>query len=139
LPRRVLIAEDAFEFAGAAATAALQPALERIAMTLGKPQRVHASPQGLRRWLEVFRVLQGFEIWAQHGAWVQEAHPNLGPGIRQRVQWAATIAAGEAEKAKREREEVATRVATLVGDDAVLALPTVPDIAPLRGADPQAT
>jgi len=139
LPRRVLICEDAFDLAGPEATAALQPALERVATVLGKPQNVHASPQGLRRWLEVFRVLQGFEIWAQHGAWVQETRPNLGPGIRQRVQWASTIAAADANDARREREAIAQRMATLLNDDAVLALPTVPDIAPLRNADPQAT
>jgi amidase len=97
------------------------------------------SSEGLRQWLETFRILQGFEIWAEHGAWVQEAKPELGPGIRQRVQWASTIPASDAEAARKKREEIAQRMAAMLRDDTVLALPTVPDIAPLRGADPQST
>ena len=139
LPRRVLVAQDAFELAGHASAAALQPALERIGSVLGKTQRVTVSTEGLRQWLEVFRVLQGFEIWRQHGAWVGDAKPQLGPGIRQRMQWASTIQASEAEPAAARREDIAQRIAGLLRNDAVLALPTVPDIAPLREADPQST
>jgi amidase len=55
------------------------------------------------------------------------------------VQWASTIAAADARAASIKREEIARRMAALLRDDTVLALPTVPDIAPLRGADPKAT
>jgi amidase len=139
IPKRLLFAEDAFELGGATATAALQPALERLTGALGKPQRVCVSPEGLRQWLEVFRTLQGYEVWAEHGAWVQEAKPELGPGIRQRVQWASTIATADADAARTQREEIAQRMIALLRDDTVVALPTVPDIAPLRNADPHAT
>lgn len=139
VPRRLLIADDAFALAGPTATAALQPALARMGTVLGRTQRVTVSNEGLRQWLEVFRVLQGFEIWKQHGAWVGEAKPELGPGIRQRMQWASTIPASDAEPARARREEITTRMTALLRDDAVLALPTVPDIAPLREADPHAT
>jgi amidase len=139
LPRRLLVAEDAFELAGHASTAALQPALERITALIGKSQRVTVSTEGLRQWLEVFRVLQGHEVWQQHGAWVGEAKPELGPGIRQRIQWASTIAPSDAAPATAKRDEIAGRMAALLRNDAVLVLPTVSDIAPLRAAEPQAT
>jgi amidase len=139
MPKHLLFAEDAFELAGPAATAALEPALARVSASLGMPQRVCVSAEGMTQWLEVFRTLQGFEVWAEHGAWVREAKPELGPGIRQRVQWASTIAAADARAASIKREEIARRMAALLRDDTVLALPTVPDIAPLRGADPKAT
>ena len=139
LPRRLLVAEDAFELAGPAATAALQPALERVAALLGAPRPVTVSTDGLKAWLDVFRTLQGFEVWAEHGGWVEQVKPTLGPGIRQRIQWASTIAGEAAEAAKVRREGIARRMHDLLADDAVLALPTVPDIAPLRGADPQST
>jgi len=138
-PRHLLFAEDAFELAGPAATAALQPAVARLGEALGKPQRVCVSAEGLRQWLEVFRTLQGFEAWAAHGTWVREAQPELGPGIRQRMQWASTIAAADADAATVKREAIAQRMAALLRDDTVLALPTVPDIAPLRDSDPKAT
>jgi amidase len=139
MPAQLLIAQDAFDLAGAAASSALQPALDRVIALLGKPERVTVSNEGLRQWLEVFRVLQGAEIWAQHGAWVQATKPHLGPGIRQRVQWSSTIGEKDAAQARVKREGITQRMATLLGTDTVLVLPTVPDIAPLRNADPEAT
>jgi amidase len=139
VPSRLLIAQDAFELAGAAASSALQPALERVAALLGKPEDVTVSNEGLREWLDVFRVLQGAEIWAQHGSWVQSVKPHLGPGIRQRVQWSSTIAESDAVQARVKRETIMRRMGSLLGTDAVLVLPTLPDIAPLRNSDPQST
>jgi amidase len=139
MPSRLLIAQDAFDLAGAAASSALQPALERVAALLGKPEAVTVSNEGLSAWLEVFRVLQGSEVWAQHGSWVQSAKPHLGPGVRQRVQWSSTIADSDAVQARAKRETIIRRMVSLLGTDTVLALPTVPDIAPLRNSDPQAT
>jgi len=139
LPARLLLAEDAFELAGAEAAAALEPGLDRIADLLGKPDRVAVSPEGLRQWLDVFRVLQGGEIWAQHGGWVQESKPSLGPGIRQRMQWASTIGERDVAQARAKREGIAQRMGALLGTDTIVVLPTVPDIAPLRNADPHAT
>ena len=139
VPKRLLYADDAFELAGRAAMAALTPGLERLSAALGKPQRITVSVEGLSAWLEVFRTLQGFEVWAEHGAWVEEVKPDLGPGIRQRVQWASTITGADAALARQKREQIAQRMAGLLGEDTVLALPSVPDIAPLRGADPRST
>jgi amidase len=138
-PATLLVADDAFALAGAPATAALQPGLERLSVVLGAPQLVTVSAEGLHPWLEAFRVIQGFEMWAQHGAWVRSTQPQLGPGIRQRVEWASTIRAEDMPPQRRKREEIAERMAQLLGSGAVLALPTVPGIAPLRNADPKAT
>ena len=139
LPERLLVATDAFDCAIPAAAAALQSGLERIAALFGKPQRVTLSAEGLGAWLDVFRPLQGYEIWRQHGAWVREVDPQLGPGVKQRMQWASTIGESDAAPARAKREEITRRVTALLGDDAVLAIPTVPDIAPLRDSDPEAT
>ena len=139
LPKRVIVATDAFELAGHAATAALQRALDRVCTLIGKSQRMTVSNEGLPQWLEVFRTLQGFEIWAQHGEWVGATKPALGPGIRQRMEWAATIRADDAAAARTQRDQITERVRGLLREDAVLALPTVPDIAPLRDADPKST
>jgi amidase len=139
LPERVLLAQDAFELIETAAQEALQPGVKRIAALLGAPAPVTLAAQGLGKWLDVFRTLQGFEIWAQHGAWVKEARPTLGPGVRQRVEWSSTIASDDAATARVRREEIAGRMASLLEGDAVLVLPTVPHIAPLVNSDPKAT
>ena len=139
MPARLLVAQDAFDLAGPAESAALKRGLDRVIALLGKPERVAVSAEGLRQWLEVFRVIQGFEIWAQHGAWVQEAKPALGPGIRQRMEWASTIPERDAAQARAKRETIAQRMAALLGTDTIVALPTVPGIAPMREAPPKDT
>ena len=139
MPGRLLIAQDGFDLAGPAAAAALQPALERAVALLGKPGKATVASEGLGQWLDVFRVIQGSEIWAQHGAWVKETKPHLGPGIRQRMEWASTVAETDAASARASRKAIAQRMSALLGTDAVMAVPSVPDIAPLRGADPHST
>ena len=138
-PARLLIAQDAFELAGPSASAALQRGLDRVIALVGKPEKVTVANEGLRQWLEVFRVLQGAEIWAQHGAWVRETKPHLGPGIRQRMEWSSTITDKDAAAARAKRAGIAQRMTSLLGTDTVIAVPTVPDIAPLRDADPKST
>ena len=138
-PARLLLAQDAFALAGEAVTKALQPALERLAALLGKPQSVTVASEGLPQWFEVFRVLQGAEVWAQHGAWVTRAKPALGPGVRQRMQWAATVTAVDAKAARQQREEIASRMQSMLDGNAVLVLPTLPGIAPLRNTPPAAS
>jgi amidase len=138
-PHRALIAQDAFDLLDPEARQVLQGGLERVVAAVGKAQDVTVSEEGLASWLDVFRTLQGFEIWAQHGAWVRETKPALGPGVRQRVEWASTIADADAAQARVKREHITRRMEALLHDDDVLILPTVPHIAPLVNSDPKAT
>ena len=138
-PAQLLLAQDAFALAGEAVTKALQPALERLAALLGTPRPVTVASEGLPQWFEVFRVLQGAEVWAQHGAWVTRVKPALGPGVRQRMQWAATVTASDAAPARQQREEITRRMHALLDGNAVLVLPTLPGIAPFRNAPPAAS
>ncbi|OGA41512.1 MAG: amidase [Betaproteobacteria bacterium RIFCSPLOWO2_12_FULL_62_13] len=130
--RRLLLAQDAFAIAGNAVAQALQPAVDRLSALLGEPQAVTVAEEGLPRWFEVFRLLQGAEIWAQHGGWVSRVKPHLGPGVKERMQWVATIDSREVGPAKVRREKIGRRMNELLAGGAVLALPTVPGIAPLR-------
>jgi amidase len=130
-PGKLLVAEDAFQLAGGSISRALQPALDRVSAQLGAPQRVTVSTEGLPQWFQVFRVLQGAEVWAQHGSWITRVKPQLGPGIKERVEWAATLTARDVGPAKSKREEIARRMAQLLSGNAILVLPTLPGIAPL--------
>jgi amidase len=130
-PGKLLIAQDAFQLAGAAISEALQPALERVQKQFGASERVTVAREGLPQWFQVFRVLQGAEVWSQHGNWIRHVKPQLGPGIRERIEWACTLTAREVGPAKSKREEIARRMSELLAGNAVLALPTLPGIAPL--------
>ncbi len=131
-PARLLLAQDAFALAGDEVKHALQPALAVVVSVLGKAQPVTVAREGLPQWLQVFRTLQGAEVWAQHGEWVTRVKPNLGPGVRERVQWASTVTASDAAQAKTKREDIARHMDDLLANGAVLVLPTLPGIAPLR-------
>ena len=138
MPGRLLVAQDAFAVAGQAVSQALQPALDRLGALVGQPQPVTVAVEGLPQWFQVFRVLQGAEVWAQHGTWVKRVKPALGPGVKERIEWTSTISARDVGPAKSKREEIARRVNELLAGNAVLALPTVPGIAPLRNTPPAA-
>jgi amidase len=135
-PGPLLLAEDAFDIAGSAVAAALRPAVERVQALHGKARPAKVAEEGLPQWFQAFRVLQGAEVWAQHGEWVKRVQPRLGPGVKERVEWTATIKAEEIEAAKRRREHIARRMDELLAGDAVLLLPTLPGIAPRLNTPP---
>jgi amidase len=113
-----------------------EPAVARVAAALGAPRKVTVASEGLPQWFQIFRKLQGAEAWAQHGAWIACVKPQFGPGVRERFEWAATLTAGEVAPLKEQREIIARRMAELLRDNAVLVLPTVHTIAPLRNTPP---
>ena len=81
-----------------------------------------------------FRRLQGYESWQSHGAWISEKDHGLGPGVKERFAFGATIeietVAAETERRDRFRTELSERL----GDDGVIVLPTVPGAAPLKAS-----
>ncbi|CAI2933329.1 amidase [Aminobacter niigataensis] len=81
-----------------------------------------------------FRKVQAFEAWQQHGAWISSGDRGLGPGVKERFAFGATIdaAAYQAEIARRDAFRRA--LGALLGDDGILILPTVPGAAPLASA-----
>jgi amidase len=81
-----------------------------------------------------FRRIQGFEAWAAHGAWISAADRGLGPGVRERFDYGATIDGGTVEVETRRRDAFRAELAALLGVDGVLVLPTVPGAAPLKDA-----
>src|SRR2546421_8574318 len=132
-PRRLIIAEDAWALLEAPVADALAPAAEKAKDVLGKTTTIRVSPEGLADWFEVFRTLQAAEIWATLGAWVSEVKPQLGPGVKERFAYAATITRDQVEAATARRRQITAHVEDILGDDGVICLPTSPRAAPLRG------
>lgn len=132
----LLLAADAFGLLDSAAREALQPALSRVTAVLGAPRTVTVGAEGLPQWFQAFRVLQGAEIHAQLGEWVARVKPKLGPGVKERIEWTATIKPAEIAQAQAMRDSARARMDELLADNAVLLLPTLPDIAPLLNTPP---
>src|SRR5262245_32535683 len=136
-PARLLIAQDAFAITGETVAHALRSALDRVAALVGKPEAVTVGDEPLTRWMDYFRFLQGAEAWACHGEWIRKAQPQFGPGVKERFAWAQTIEPQQVEHARARREEITRRMDTLLAGGAVLVLPSMPGIAPLRDSPPK--
>ena len=80
---------------------------------------------------EAFRVLQGREIWRQHGEWLTEHTPHIAPDILQRLQWCETLTSQQEDAAQNKAEKIQQRTAALLSDGASILLPTTPGPAPL--------
>ena len=137
-PRRLLIASDALALADAEVVAALRPPIDRLARRFGGAGAVTACADGLDAWLDCLRVIQGIEIAAAHGAWVASAKPHFEPRIAERFAWAVSVDPALLPAARAARQRFAAAMAALLGDDAVLCLPTSPAIAPLCNTPPAA-
>ena len=129
-PKRLLIAEDAFAFAGEEITAAMAAAVERLKAAFADHRQVRVYTGDPAAWSGIFRILQGDEIRRRHGAWIDAHNPSFGPGIAERFRWTRTIDPAEVERMRPQREAVARHLDSLLGDDALLCLPTAPGIAP---------
>jgi amidase len=129
-PKRLLIAEDAFAFAGEEITAAMAAAVERLKAAFADHRQVRVYTGDPAAWSGIFRILQGDEIRRRHGAWIDAHNPSFGPGIAERFRWTRTIDPAEVERRRPQREDVARHMDSLLDDDAVLCLPTSPGIAP---------
>ena len=136
-PGRLLIAQDALDVVGEMVADALRSALDKVAALVGTLEPVTVGDEPIARWMDYFRFLQGAEAWACHGQWITSEKPALGPGVKERFAWAATVSPEDVTRAGTRREEIARRMAEMLGGRAVLALPSTPSIALLRNSPPK--
>ncbi len=127
---RVIVAEDAFTLAGDEVRKALATAVAALDAP-GRQVAAGAVAEGdFTPWVQAFRILQGAEIWATHGDWIEQYRPELGPGIRERIAFAAEIDADQVALAGQVRARVKARHGALLAGDTVICLPTSPGAAP---------
>lgn len=131
-PRRLLRAADAFAVVDRRVAEALAPAVSRVAELIASQEDVTVSPEGLTEWFETFRVVQAASIWANHGAWIEKTKPNFGPGIKQRIEWAAQLNPSEVDPARERHEKIGARIEDMLAEGDALVLPTSPRVAPFK-------
>ena len=113
--------------------ASLSEGMRRLQSGADSSIEMSIAPEGLRVWMDIFRELQGNEIWTTHGTWIEKVKPTFGPDIAARFSWAASLENKDHSLAASKREEISTRLRLLLGDHSCLVIPTVPGPAPLRG------
>lgn len=80
---------------------------------------------------EAFRVLQGYEIWQQHGEWITRHSPVFASDIAERFSACAKITTQEVEEARIVQQRVKQWAEHTITADAIAVLPTTPGCAPL--------
>lgn len=131
----ILLAEDCFDQADADVVAVLRGFLERAGARLPAPSPATVAPDGFDDWRECFRVIQGYEIWQTYGDWIEAEKPALGPGIKERFAFAATVGEQDVGEARKLRETVRARLHGMLPPGTVMCLPTAPCIAPTTELD----
>mmetsp|Transcript_40382 Transcript_40382/g.114321 ORF Transcript_40382/g.114321 Transcript_40382/m.114321 type:complete len:462 (-) Transcript_40382:1655-3040(-) len=132
-----LVATDAFDLSDDETRQAIYDAMSidfnTVTAILGPPKEITVGMDGLgtlEEWLDVFRVIQASEAWANFGDWIDKKNPGFGPGIKERFEAASKVTAEEVEEAKRMRGRIMQHVDGILGRSCVLALPTCPGPAP---------
>ena len=82
-----------------------------------------------------FRILQGSEIWQQHGEWIETVQPDIAKDIMLRLAWCKTITTQDVTLAKAQQKVVINHINALFDDIDVLVIPTTPGVAPRCDAD----
>jgi amidase len=84
---------------------------------------------------EAFRLIQGFEAWAEHGAWISRTQPDFAADIAARFAAAAQITTDDIKPALRLRDTVREAVIDVTANGRVLVGPAAPGGAPALDAD----
>jgi amidase len=138
-PGRLLVGTDAVALLDDGAREAFAQSAARVQATLGAATPVQVSDTTLRDWFELFRTLQHADIWEAHGAWVTREQPTFGPQIATRFAIVAQTPAAEVEAAQPARAAIRARLDAMLANNAVLLIPTVPDVAPPLALPPAET
>lgn len=108
---------------------AFEAALDRLAEIIEVADGVTVAPDGFDAWRPIFRTIQAYEAWMDHGAWISEYRPDLGDGVRERFAWAANVSRTDYAMAVAAKATVGRRLASLVPPGSALVFPTAPSVA----------
>jgi amidase len=131
---RVFVLEDAFAEADPEVADCLRTLLEFMGDDLPVLEHGKIAPEGFDPWREAMRVIQGYEVWLTFGDFVTRHKPRFGPGVRERMEFAATVTPQQADAAGAVRAKAREHVLGITTPGTLLVLPTSPSIAPRTDA-----
>jgi amidase len=138
-PGKFMIATDAFAVVNPEIRGALAPAVARVAALLGAPEEVAmAGGSDLGEWSKLIAVYREGEGWRSHRDWIERCKPTLSDNGTMRMKLGAAISDAAIAAAQPARAEVRARMATLLAEGGVLAVPAAPGVAPELGGDQEA-
>lgn len=135
---QVLVAADVLALLEPRVQAVFMHTLERLAGVIGAPLPVKTATPSFDALYWAFRYIQGYEAWQSHGENIRRYDFQLGPGVAERFEWSSQITSQQMEEHSNVRERFREDFLRLLGNDRVIVLPTMPDIAPLLSDSEQA-
>ena len=133
LPRRVVIAQDAFELLPTNVFDALQPSVQRVCSLIGQQLSACLAETSLSEWRDQQGVLQSREAWETVRNWIDETNPRFSFEVSERYVLAKNISDSDIESARNIKSQVLNRMNDLLSDKAVICLPTTIGPAPPIG------
>lgn len=129
---RVLVATEAFALLDPRLTEVLLEVVE----TFGPTDAVDLTPDGhsLTDLTMVVRDVQGPEFAAAHGAWIEEARPQFGPGVGERITHALQVSLAAQAQALAIRDDLRRHLAAVLSSGDVVLAPAA-GRPPRRAAD----
>ena len=133
-PRRLVIAEDAFDLAESATRQALEAVLEKIGPLFTTSSTLRLSPVSLEEWSGHQQALQSREAWESARDWIDEVNPTFSFEVSDRYAMARSVTDEQIVIAQAGRDAVIARMNEVFdGGDVVVCLPTTVSPAPLIG------
>ncbi len=130
--KRLILPEDVFGYAETSIDAALWQVFSRIGGALPQAEQKIIAGDDTDSWRDAFRVIQGFELQSTLLPFIQSHNVELGSGIKERFEAAASISFAEVEAAREVRAEVSKRMHGIAQPGTVIAMPTTPTLPPER-------
>ncbi len=129
-PARLLLPSDLWALLAATPRDSADAAAQRVQQVLGAAEPVSAVFESIDAMYWHFRHIQGRESWLTDGPLIEQHAPALGPGVKERFAWSRTVSDAQFAAAAEFRLAHRAFLTKLLGDNGVLLLPTMPDIAP---------
>lgn len=103
----------------------------------GAPSAVPTQPFSLDDLYWTTRKLQAREAWDAHGGWIDSGDRKLGKATYDRFAFGKTVSDADVTTETARRDTFRNWLGDLLGDDGVLVMPTVTDIAPRSDSTPE--
>jgi amidase len=122
---------------GSQESKAYENAVEIVEKAMGLTELESPFQASLDELSTCFRRLQAYEAWRIHGVWLKAKPRKLGPGIMERFELGSKVDEKTVHVETVRRMAFRAELSDMLGNDAVLVMPTAPGAAPLKRASQQ--
>ncbi len=130
-PRRLVVAEDAFDLLEPDVREALESALETVAAMFGSKSTERLSPVSLEEWSGHQQILQSREAWESIREWLDAVNPAMSFEVSDRYVTARAVTDEQVTAAQVGRDSIVARMnEVFAGGDVAVCLPTTVGPAP---------